>query len=132
MSGKLILFTLVAIAVLAVALYFYVGIIRQHLSVANFAVDKTGSIDAARGWFAKLKAWSINLQTIILAAIAAGVQALEALPPEVTSTWKDLPWASYVDARVANWITLACTVLIPLVHARGLARAAVALPADPN
>lgn len=130
--SKLILFSMVGVAALAIGLYFYVGVVRQHLAVANFAIDKDGRIAEAVGFFAKVKAHLINLQTIILASVAAGVQFLEAIPPEVTGGWKDLPWASVVDAKVANWITIVCTVLIPLVHSRGLARAAAAPPPDPG
>lgn len=118
--------------VVAVIFVIYVTVISKHLTVAGVATGKDATVASTSGWFAWLDAKTANWKTVILAWIAALAQVGSYLTSDVVAGWKDLPWASVFDAKVANWITFACAALIPILHAQGVAKAAVTPPVDPN
>lgn len=122
----------VVTALVAVIGYFYVNVVRQQLRVAGTAMDKPSVVAQAQGFLATLDAHLINWKTVILAWIAGLVQAVQLIPTEALSSWQGLPWAQVVDAKVANWITIGCALLIPILHSRGVAKAALTPPADPG
>lgn len=117
-------------AVIAVLGYFYVGVVRQPLKVASEAMGKPALVANAQGFFASLDAKLTNWKTVILAWIAGLSQVFSFLTTDVIQGWQQLPWANVFDAKVANWITIACALLIPVVHAQGIKKAALAPPID--
>ena len=131
-----IIVAILAVAVLAVAGYFYVAAISGKLAIANAAINQPALVANAQGIVqligAKLSGW----KTVILAWIAGFVQLLQALPSmlsdDMLHQWQQLPWASVIDAKVANWITIGCALLIPVIHAQGVAHAATTPPTDPG
>lgn len=123
---------ILGLLVAATAGFFYVRYVSGHLAIATDAIGKVNIVASADGLWAKIQAKLIGWKTIILAWIAGTVQLVAQLGPDVVSGWKDLPWAQVFDAKIANWITIGCAILIPLTHSLGLKQAALAPPVDPN
>ena len=126
------LLLILAILVAVTAGFFYVRYVSGHVTTATDAIGKANLVAAATTFWGKINAKLLGWKTIILAWIAGVVQLVAQLGPDVVSGWKDLPWAQVFDAKVANWITIVCAILIPLTHSLGMKQAALAPPVDPN
>lgn len=128
--------TVFVVILVAIAGYFYVCAISGKLSIANAAINKDALVANAQGIVAKIGAHLSGWKTVILAWIAGAVQLLQALPgmlsDDLLHQWQQLPWANVVDAKVANWITIGCALLIPIIHAQGVAHAATTPLVDPG
>lgn len=112
-----------------VAAVVYARTILTHMTVTAQAIDKPALLDGLTGltWLnTKLLGW----KTVILGWIAAATQAVAFFLSSDLSPWKDLPWTLVFEQRIANYITFACAMLVPLTHTMGLSRAARAAPPE--
>lgn len=124
-----VIILLVGMAIVYIALTAYWRVVRAHLYGAFDDLNKGVLLDGQRGlaWLnTKLLGW----KTILLAWIAALVQAGSALLTSDLSPFKDLPWSMVFEEKVANWVTFGIAALIPITHAMGMAKAAATPPAD--
>jgi hypothetical protein len=127
---------LLAIVIAAITLYvWFINLKMMQTAIVTGKAD----VVAAKTGFAKFWAILQGWKTHILAAIVGGVQLVASIPhilayldEDLLKQWQALPWATVVDAKVANLITFACALIIPVTHAAGLAKAAATAPATPT
>jgi hypothetical protein len=122
------------VALMGVGINFYVKVIDSKMAETARVMGKAKTVAAASG-FAKLWAILEGWKTHILAATAAFANAFALTPhiigyfdEDLLREWQMLPWASVVDEKTANLITLGCAVLIALTHTFGLNKAAKTPP----
>ena len=129
------IFVLLIIAVAAVG---YALFIRSKMAAAAASVGKADVVAASTG-FAKFWAILDGWKSSVLAWIAAAAQAIAFIPhllsyvnEDLLKQWQSLPWTTVFDAKIANMITFACALIIPVTHAAGLAKAAATVPVTPT
>lgn len=138
-------FAFYAVALAAIAgagAYLYVHFIASRMTRAAVATDKAATVAAVPGpakLWAMLEGWKTNALAWIAAIVALVAQlpaiisaVLGSVDADLLRAWQSAPWSSVIDAKVANWITLGITLVIPLTHAAGLSRAAQITPAPPT
>ena len=133
------MFTLVCWALaFAIAAYLDVRFINSKMAETAKVMGKAAEVAAAKG-IAKVWALVEGWKTTILAVIAFIVHLpgliaslLGYLDEDLLRAWQSLPWTNVVDAKIANWITLAIAVLIPLTHSIGVNKAAKTVPVAPS
>jgi|WetSurMetagenome_2_1015567.scaffolds.fasta_scaffold01778_2 hypothetical protein len=116
----------------------YALFIRSKMAAAAASTGKSDVVAASTG-FAKFWAILEGWKSSVLAWIAAAAQAIAFVPhllgyvnEDLLKQWQALPWITVFDAKVANFVTFACAMLIPITHAAGLAKAAATPPVNPS
>ena len=134
----MILHLVLLLVVVVAAITLYVWFINLKMTQTAIVTGKADVVTASTG-FAKFWAILEGWKTIVVSAIAGVAQFLAALPhllayldEDLLKQWQALPWATVVDAKVANLITFACALIIPVTHAAGLAKAAATVPVTPT
>ncbi len=134
----MILHLVLLLVVVVAAITLYVWFINLKMTQTAIVTGKADVVTASTG-FAKFWAILEGWKTHICAAIIGIAQGLAFLPhilayldEDLLKQWQALPWATVVDAKVANLITFACALIIPVTHAAGLAKAAATVPAAPT
>ena len=90
---------------------------------------KTLGVDVSTaGAASKINNWLVGRKVVLLSAVGGLAQLPGLIAPYVNEAtiheWQSLPWASLLDQATANKISLACTFLVPIVHAFSLVNAA--------
>ena len=121
---------LLATVVVTVCGVVYVLFVTHRIGTANALLGKDAIVADTSGWKAWIGAKLIGWKTIVLAWLAGLVQAISAFLASDLSPWQNMPWEKVLDEKVANWITFAIAMLIPLTHAAGMKVAAQQTPVD--
>ena len=125
------MFLIIVLALVVVgATGLYAKYVTDKVTLANSTIDKPAIVDNAEGWFQKIDAKLIGWKTIILTWFASVFGVVAAIPSETINTWTGLPWANFVDQKVAAGIAIGLTLLSSVTHANGLQIAASAQPTD--
>jgi len=67
-------------------------------------------------------------KTVALAYAVAAIQLLAALDESTLQSWGSVPWEKFFDKEIADKISLALVLLIPLTHTWSVLSAAKAQP----
>jgi len=106
------------------AVVVYLIVVRPQLAAARRVLGKAELVESAEGWLSWAVAKLTTIKTVILAGLAGIPQALQLIDPNTLFDLQQLPWGEIFDPKVANWVTLICSILIPVTHSLGLHHAA--------